>query len=80
MSKAGDTIENPVTKERIVVRVGTEDSEGELLEVDTYVGPGGAVTGEHVHPSIEESFTVVGASRPPRRTTGGMPERRKRTS
>ena len=33
MSKAGDTIENPVTGERIVVRVGTEDSEGELLEV-----------------------------------------------
>src|ERR687894_220421 len=60
MSKAGDTIENPVTGERIVVRVGTEDSEGELLEVDTYVGPGGAVTGENVHPSIEESFTVMG--------------------
>jgi quercetin dioxygenase-like cupin family protein len=59
MSKAGDTIENPVTGERIVVRVGTEDSEGELLAVDTYVRPGGAVTGEHVHPAIEESFTVV---------------------
>jgi hypothetical protein len=26
MSKAGDTIENPVTEERIVVRVGTKDS------------------------------------------------------
>jgi quercetin dioxygenase-like cupin family protein len=59
MSKAGDTIENPVTGERVVVRVGTEDSAGELLEVDTYVRPGGAVTGEHVHPAIEESFTVV---------------------
>jgi quercetin dioxygenase-like cupin family protein len=59
MSKAGDTIENPVTGERTVVRVGTEDSDGELLEVDTYVRPGGAVAGEHVHPSIEESFTVV---------------------
>src|SRR5919199_1224873 len=59
MSKAGDTIENPVTGERVVVRVGTEDSAGELLEVDTYLRPGGAVTGEHVHPAIEESFTVV---------------------
>ena len=38
----------------MVVRVGTEDSAGELLEVDTYVRPGGAVTGEHVHPAIEE--------------------------
>ena len=43
----------------MVVRVGTEDSEGQLLEVDTYVRAGGAVTGEHVHPAIEESFTVV---------------------
>jgi quercetin dioxygenase-like cupin family protein len=59
MSKAGDTIENPVTGERIVVRVGTEDSGGELLAVDAYVRPGGAVTGEHVHPAIEERFTVV---------------------
>jgi quercetin dioxygenase-like cupin family protein len=59
MSKAGDTIENPLTGERVVVRVGTEDSGGELLEVDTYVSPGGAVTGEHIHPAIEESFTVV---------------------
>ena len=59
MSKAGDVIENPVTGERIVVRVGTEDSGGELLVVETYVRPGGAVTGEHVHPAIEGYFTVV---------------------
>ena len=59
MSKAGDTIENPITGEWVVVRVGTEDSAGELLEIDMYVKPGGAVTGEHVHPAIEEYFTVV---------------------
>jgi quercetin dioxygenase-like cupin family protein len=59
MSKAGDVIENPVTGERVVVRVGTDDSGGELLVVDGYVKPGGAVTGEHVHPAIEEYFTVV---------------------
>jgi quercetin dioxygenase-like cupin family protein len=59
MSRAGDVIENPVTGERVVVRVGTEDSGGELLVVDGYVKPGGAVTGEHVHPAIEEYFTVV---------------------
>ena len=59
MSKAGDTIENPITGEWVVVRVGTEDSGGELLEIDAYVNPGGAVTGEHVHPAIEEYFTVV---------------------
>jgi quercetin dioxygenase-like cupin family protein len=59
MSRAGDVIENPVTGERVVVRVGTEDSGGELLVVDGYIQPGGAVTGEHVHPAIEEWFTVV---------------------
>jgi quercetin dioxygenase-like cupin family protein len=59
MSKAGDTIENPVTGERAVVRVGTEESEGQLVVSDLYVKPGGAVLGEHVHPVIEESFTVV---------------------
>jgi quercetin dioxygenase-like cupin family protein len=59
MSKAGDVIENPVTGERVVVRVGTEDSGGGLLAVDGYVKPGGAVTGEHVHPAIDEDFTVL---------------------
>ena len=59
MSRAGDTLENPVTGESVVVRVGTEESGGELLVIDLYVRPGGAVSGEHVHPAIEESFTVV---------------------
>lgn len=59
MSKAGEVIENPVTGERVVVRVGTEDSGGRMLVADAYVRPGGAVTGEHVHPTIEEYFTVV---------------------
>ena len=59
MSRAGDVFENPVTGERGVVRVGTEESGGELLVVDLYVRPGGAVIGEHVHPTIHESFRVV---------------------
>ena len=59
VSKAGQVVENPVTGERVVVHVGTENSAGELLMVDAYVRPGGAVTGEHVHPAIEDYFTVV---------------------
>jgi quercetin dioxygenase-like cupin family protein len=59
MSKAGQVVENPVTGERVVVHVGTENSADELLMVDAYVRPGGAVTGEHVHPAIEDYFTVV---------------------
>jgi quercetin dioxygenase-like cupin family protein len=58
MSRAGEMFENPVTGERVVVRVGTEESGGELLVADLYVRPGGAVAGEHVHARIEEWFTV----------------------
>ncbi len=59
MAKAGEVFENPVTGERAVVRLGTEDTGGDRVVVDLYVKPGGAVSGEHVHPVMEESFTVV---------------------
>lgn len=59
MSRAGDVTENPVTGERAVIRVGTEETHGELLVVDLFVRPEGAVVGEHLHPGTEERFTVV---------------------
>ena len=59
MLKAGDVIENPVTGERGVARIGTEQTGGELLVADLYIRPGGAVMGEHLHPGIEERFTVL---------------------
>lgn len=62
MTRAGDVYENPVTGERAVVRVSPEESGGEVAISDLYVGPGGAVAGEHVHPDIEEVFTVVRGS------------------
>ena len=46
MSRAGDVFENPVTGERVVVRVGTEESGGDRLVADLYVRPGGAVAQE----------------------------------
>lgn len=58
MSRAGDVFENPATGERVVVRVGTEESGDDLLVADLYVRPGGAVAGEHVHTRTEEWFTV----------------------
>ncbi len=59
MAKAGDVFENPVTGERAVVRLGNEDTGEDRAVVDLYAKPGGAVSGEHVHPVTEESFTVV---------------------
>jgi len=57
--KVGDVFENPVTGERAVIRIGTEQTDGELLVADLYIRPGGAVMGEHIHPALEERFTVL---------------------
>jgi hypothetical protein len=35
--KADDVFENPVTGERAVVRIGTEQTDGELLVADLYI-------------------------------------------
>ena len=59
MSKSSDVFENPVTGEYGYVRVGTEETNGELLVSDLRVRVGGAAMGEHVHPTIDERFTVV---------------------
>jgi quercetin dioxygenase-like cupin family protein len=59
MSKAGDVFENPTTGERAVVRVGTEETGGDLLISELYVSPGGRVAAEHVHPILDEWFTVL---------------------
>jgi quercetin dioxygenase-like cupin family protein len=59
MSKAGDVFENPVTGEFGYVRVGTQETNGALLVSDLRVRPGGAVLGAHVHPTIDERFTVL---------------------
>jgi quercetin dioxygenase-like cupin family protein len=59
MSKAGDVFENPITRERAVIRIGTEESGGEMLVADMYVSPGGRVAAEHVHPILDEWFTVL---------------------
>lgn len=48
-----------MTGEYGYVRVGTEETNGELLVSDLRVRVGGAVMGEHVHPTIDERFTVV---------------------
>ena len=59
MSKAGDRYENPVTGEYGYTRVGTEDTGGKLLVSDLRVRPNGAVLGAHLHPTIDERFTVA---------------------
>jgi quercetin dioxygenase-like cupin family protein len=59
MSKAGDVFENPVTGEFGYIRLGTQETNGGLSVADLRVRPGGAVIGAHIHPTIDERFTVL---------------------
>jgi quercetin dioxygenase-like cupin family protein len=59
MLRRGEIYDNPVTGVRAIVRVGTDETNGERLVIDMQTRPGAAGTGEHMHPSIDERFTVV---------------------
>ncbi len=59
MSKAGDVFKNPVTGESGYIRVGTQETNGELIVSDLRVRPHGAVIGAHIHPTVDERFTVL---------------------
>lgn len=55
----GEVYENPRCGERVVVRTPAAETGGERTILDVYAEPGGAVSGEHVHPRSEERFTLV---------------------
>jgi quercetin dioxygenase-like cupin family protein len=57
--RAGDTLEHPVTGERMVFLKTARDTDGELLQADFFVKGGGFVAAEHVHPYQEERFEVL---------------------
>ncbi len=58
MIRAGDTIENPVTGERLVFRKTSAETNGEAVVLERFVRPTGFVAAAHVHPSQEERFEV----------------------
>src|SRR4051795_7943870 len=62
MIHAGDTIENPVTGERIVFRQTSRETNGQAVVIETFVQPNGFVAAAHVHPSQEERFEVLRGS------------------
>jgi quercetin dioxygenase-like cupin family protein len=59
MAYTGQTIENPVSGERITFLQTSEDTAGELLEFELELTPDGHVPGAHVHPEQEECFHVL---------------------
>jgi len=56
---AGQILENPVSRERIVFCKTSADTDGELVAFELLLDPEGHVPGAHVHPEQEELFEVV---------------------
>lgn len=59
MIHAGDTIENPVTGERLVFHRTSQETDGEAVVFETFVQPDGFVAAAHVHPKQEERFEIL---------------------
>ena len=84
MAKAGDVIENPITRERITFLKTTRETNGELLRFE-YVVPPRFFIPEHFHPRQVEHHEVLsgtlrgrvgGQERLRRRSKGGRPGER----
>jgi quercetin dioxygenase-like cupin family protein len=59
MIYAGQTIENPVTGERLYFRQTSRETNGEAVVVECTVRPGGFVAAAHVHPGQSERFEIL---------------------
>jgi quercetin dioxygenase-like cupin family protein len=57
--RTGQTIENPVTGERILFRKTAADTQGEAVVIETFVEPNGFVAAAHLHPAQEERFEIL---------------------
>ena len=59
MARAGDTIENPLSGERITFEKTGAETAGQYLAGKILLAAKGIGPPEHVHPKIEEQFRVV---------------------
>jgi mannose-6-phosphate isomerase-like protein (cupin superfamily) len=59
MARRGETIENPLTGERMTFLETARDTDGELLRMDYVAPPRYKGPTEHVHLLQEERFEVV---------------------
>jgi hypothetical protein len=73
MIRAGDSIENPVTGERLVFRKTSRETGGQAVVIETFVQPNGFVAAARV-PDSGSPFP------PARRTSSGMRATKRRTS
>ena len=59
MIRTGQTIENPVTGERLTFHKTSRDTNGEYVLVEAVLLPGAIVAAAHVHPYQSERFEVL---------------------
>jgi quercetin dioxygenase-like cupin family protein len=59
MIRTGQTIENPVTGERLIFHETSRDTDGAHVLVETILQPGAVVAAAHVHPYQAERFEVL---------------------
>ncbi|GAA0512678.1 hypothetical protein GCM10011581_03110 [Saccharopolyspora subtropica] len=59
MLDVGEVIENTQSGERVKIRTGRLDTNGELVEGDFLLRAGGAVAATHIHPHQTETFEVL---------------------
>ena len=62
MARAGQQLVFPNTREALVFRKVAADTNGELVEFDYAVQPGGNTPKPHIHPKQEERFEVLSGS------------------
>ena len=59
MITSGQTVENPVTGERLVFTETAEETGGEYVRFEAFIQPGGSLPTAHVHPRQTETFEIV---------------------
>ena len=62
MARKADTVEHPVTGERITFLETSRETDGEYATFELRVRPHGFVVAPHVHPHAEESFEIRSGS------------------
>lgn len=59
MIRTGDTLQNPITGERLHFEKTAADTDGEYVLLQVVLEPHGAVAAAHVHPYQTETFEIL---------------------
>src|SRR3954469_15179120 len=59
MIAAGQTVENPVTGERLTFHETALETQGEYVRFEAVIAPGGTLASAHLHPHQTERFEPI---------------------